>query len=241
MASPQTNTPKTDIVFIDTLNLSANVGPDCWGRERAQPVHISVHLHLENSYLTAAGRSDDVLDSVHYGHLSKAITGLVREKADMPFGDVDALIRDIAQQAFLLAGSAASEVRVVVDLPKQILLAANFSVDVITPRDPAFPPHFRRITITDLILPVVIGVNPPEREAKQRVITNIVIIEKQGDHAAPNYPEIISRISKVCSSFSSCIKMECLHLSRRSNPRRISHSRNSLWRSSVARVFRQRV
>lgn len=201
MASLQTNTPKTDIVFIDTLNLSANIGPDCWGRERAQPVLISVHLHLENSYLAAAGRSDDVLDSVHYGHLSKAITGLVREKADMPFRDVDALIRDIAQQAFLLAGSAASEVRVVVDLPKQILLAVNFSVDVITPRDPAFPPRSRRITITDLILPVVIGVNPPEREAKQRVITNIVIVEKQGDHATPNYPDIISRISKVKSMF----------------------------------------
>ncbi|KAF9468354.1 Dihydroneopterin aldolase-domain-containing protein [Collybia nuda] len=202
MSNSRTDSSKTDVVFIDTLALTANVGPDCWGRERVQPVNISVYLHLETSYLTAAGRSDDVLDSVHYGHLSKAITGLVRDKADAPFGNVDALVKDVSEQAFLLAGLVASEVRVVIDLPKQILLAANFSIDVLTPRDLASTFCARKITITDLIIPVVIGVNPPEREAKQRVITNIIIVEKEGHHPTPKYPEIVSRISKDIESSS---------------------------------------
>jgi FolB domain-containing protein len=197
MSTPHWSSPQTDIVFIEGLQLSANVGPDCWGRKRSQPVDISVWLHLESSYLTTAGRSDNVADSVHYGHLSKAITGLVENKDGASFGDVDTLIKEVAAQAFLLAGSAASEVRVVVDLRKQILLAKGFCVEVIACSDPTSPFLLRHVTIADLVLPVIIGVNPPEREAKQPVITNILVVEKQGDHQAIDYPELISRISKV--------------------------------------------
>ncbi|RDB18233.1 Folic acid synthesis protein fol1 [Hypsizygus marmoreus] len=186
--------PPTDIVFIDSLHLSADVGLDCWKRSRPQPIEISVYLHLRSAFLTTAGRSDDVLDSVHYGHLSKAIITLVEKKPGSSFGSINGLVAAVADEAFGLAGSAAVEVRIVVGLPKQILLAGGFSVDVIVPRDRTAIPLLRKVSITDLVLPVLIGVNPPEREAKQRVITNIMFVERQGDHQPIDYPEVVAKI-----------------------------------------------
>ncbi|RDB18157.1 hypothetical protein Hypma_000659 [Hypsizygus marmoreus] len=187
----------TDIVFIDTLHLSADVGLDCWKRSRPQPVEISVYLHLQSAFLTRAGLSDDVLDSVHYGHLSKTITTLVEKKSGSSFGSVDGLIAAVAGEAFGLAGNAAVEVRIVVGLPKQILLAGGFSVDVIVSRDRTATPLLRKVSITDLVLPVLIGVNPPERKAKQRVITSIIFVEGQGDHQPIDYPEVVAQVIDI--------------------------------------------
>ncbi|KAG5650869.1 hypothetical protein H0H81_010712 [Sphagnurus paluster] len=192
MSSSNPNT--SDIVFVNALHISADVGKDCWGKTRAQPTEVSVYLHLQPSFLTAAGQSDEVLDSVHYGHLSKAITGKLNGSS---FSGVEALVNAVAQEAFSLAGEAAVEVRVVVDLPKQILLAEGFSIDLTIPRSPSSPPSIRKISIVDLVLPVLIGVNPPEREAKQRVITNISFFERPGHRPLLDYPEIVTRIVKV--------------------------------------------
>ncbi|KAF5371862.1 hypothetical protein D9615_009565 [Tricholomella constricta] len=188
---------QTDVVFVDTLHLSSDVGPDCWGRTRAQQVEISVYLHLQSSFLTAAGRSDDVLDSVHYGHLSKAITSKV---VGSSFNGAEKLVAAVAEEAFALAGEAAKEVRVVVNMPKQILLAEALCVDITIPRGQAATPVIRKISVVDLILPVIIGVNPPERQAKQRVITNIVFHEAPGDRPLLNYSEIVVGIVKNIES-----------------------------------------
>ncbi|GLB44264.1 putative dihydroneopterin aldolase [Lyophyllum shimeji] len=189
--------PQTDVVFIDTLHLSTDVGLDCWKRARAQPVEVSVYLHLQSSFLTAAGKSDDVLDSVHYGQLSKAISNRV---AGSTFGGVENLVAAATDEAFALAGKAATEVRVVVNLPKQILLAEGFIVDITTPSDAPSSPSTRKVSVVNLILPVVIGVNPPERKAKQRVITNITFHEHPGDRPMLGYPEIVAGIVKDIES-----------------------------------------
>ncbi|KAL4061740.1 Dihydroneopterin aldolase-domain-containing protein [Scleroderma yunnanense] len=185
----------TDIVFLDSIQLTAAVGTDCWGKSKPQLVLASVYLHLKPSFLDACGASDDVTDSVHYGHLAKAVSALVGEKArsGVHYVGVHALIEDVTRAAFELAGESADVVRVVVDLPKQILLASGFTVEVTTPRLGAAdtsetggtgetarnlvtPPAIVRIK--DLVLPVLIGVNPPERLARQRVITNITFFER---------------------------------------------------------------
>jgi FolB domain-containing protein len=192
---------QTDIVFINALQLSVDVGPDCWGRPRAQPVNLTVYLHLRQSYLTTAGRSDDVRDSIHYGHLSKAILRLVEKKAGSSFGSVQGLIEAVTQEGFAMAGEAAVEVRVVVELPKLIQLAGGFCVDATTPRDTEVSSIPRKVSITELVLPVIIGVNPPERVAKQLVVTNIDFFENAGSSPSPDYQEIVSRLSKVRSTF----------------------------------------
>lgn len=187
----------TDVVFIDSLQLSANIGPDCWGRTRSQFVLISVYLHLHSTFLTKAGQSDDVADSVHYGHLSKAISRLL-EVPNVSFAGAEGLVEAVTEVALSLAGEAASQVRVVVDVPKFILLAAGFSVDGTTKGNVRFPV---KVSVKDLILAVIIGVNPPEREAKQQVIINLVFVEVPEFHQPIDYVGIIGKISKVHPSF----------------------------------------
>ncbi|KAH7906426.1 Dihydroneopterin aldolase-domain-containing protein [Hygrophoropsis aurantiaca] len=193
----------TDIVFVDTLNLPINIGADCWGRSRPQIVLISVYIHLKSSFLTAAGSSDNVTDSVHYGHLTKSITALVEERPNS-FSNERELGSAVASAAFELAGESAAAVRVVIESPKQILLAEGIVVDTLVPRSfhpnlasGSFPPG--KIMIKDLVLAVIIGVNPPEREAKQRVITNITFYESGGGGAVGarvDYPQVVKKLAQ---------------------------------------------
>ena len=213
-----------DIVFVDSIQLTAAVSTDCWDRPKPQQVLASVYLHLKPSFLDACGTSDDVTDSVHYGHLTKAVSALIDEKArsGVHYVDVHALIRDVTRAAFELVGESADAVRVVVDLPKQILLASGFSVEVTTPKvggsdaseaDKAgetasgIVAPTTVVRVKDLVLPVLIGVNPPERLACQRVITNIMFSERPSHtssaHPEPrpseiDYPEIVQRLYQVC-------------------------------------------
>ncbi|KAG6843808.1 hypothetical protein H0H87_000233 [Tephrocybe sp. NHM501043] len=192
---------QTDVVFIDTLHLAADVGVDCWGKARLQPIELSVYLHLQPSFLNTSGSSDNVLDSVHYGHLSKAISSKV---AGSSFNGVKRLVSVVNQEASTLAGVALGGVRVVVNLPKQILLADGFLIDTITPVGPSSSSISRIVSVRDLILPVLIGVNPPERKAKQRVITNIVFHERPSNDQQPllDYAAIVSDIVKGIESSS---------------------------------------
>lgn len=185
----------TDIVLVDTIQLTANIGADCWGRARKQPISITVHLHLKPSFLDVSGQSDNVVDSVHYGHLTKAISALSES-----FADVRALVHEVTQKAFALAGENVDAVRVIIGLPKQILLANDFEVEVITPRGKDSLQQPAKVSVKYLIMPVLIGVNPPERLAKQKVITNITFYEKPGMHQV-DYPAIIKQISEVSSLF----------------------------------------
>lgn len=180
----------TDVVLVDTIQLTANIGADCWGRLREQPVSITVHLHLKPSFLDISGQSDNVVDSIHYGHLTKAISALSES-----FADVRALVHEVTQKAFVLAGDNVDAVRVVIGLPKQILLANDFEVEVITPRGRDSLQQTAKVSVKDLVMPVLIGVNPPERLAKQKVITNITFYEKSGMHQVA-YPAIIKQISE---------------------------------------------
>ena len=202
----------SDVVFINALELTADVGPDCWNKQRAQPVNISIYLNLKNSYLSAAGHSDNVQDSIHYGHLSKAVTSLVEKNAGSSFGHIDGLISAVTRETFALTEKAATEVRVEIELPKLILLAGGFSVEVATLPDVDVTSMPRKVTVADLVLPVIIGVNPPERNAKQRVVISIVFFEHPPGAQHPlDYPGIISKLSRV--RFPSMLFLMCTHSS----------------------------
>ena len=195
----------TDIVFVDTLSLSANIGSDCWGRIRPQPIEITVYLHLKPSFLQKAAESDDVVDSIHYGHLTKAISILIKSQSGSDssgFEGIDDLIRTVTACALELAGEAVAEVRVVLNIPKIILLSSGFFVDVVTARDgPNLTVVSKKVSVGDIVLPVIIGVNPPEREAKQRVLVNITFHEDPSSSRDVDYPGIISKLSKVSKLF----------------------------------------
>jgi len=198
MASSNESIAHSDVVFVDAIELSANIGADWWGRVRAQPVRVSVYLHLQPGYLDRAGLSDNVLDSIHYGHLSKVISTLV-ESTGASFAGPHGLARAVAKSVFRFAGSVVSQTRVVVASSKLIPLASEFVLELTTPYSPEEATRDLekiQVSVNDLTLSTIIGVNPPEREAKQRVITNITICENSGATTPVDYPHLITTIAK---------------------------------------------
>ncbi|KAG1847203.1 hypothetical protein DFJ58DRAFT_730297 [Suillus subalutaceus] len=94
------------VVLVDTITnqrprifLTANIGPDCWGRPRKQPVSITVHFHLKPSFFEISSQSDNVVYSIHYGHLTKTISA-----PSASFAGDRALVDEVTQEAFALAG-----------------------------------------------------------------------------------------------------------------------------------------
>ena len=196
--------PTSDLIFVDSLHVSANIGPDCWDRDRSQPIDISVYLHLKESYLDRAGASDNVSDSVDYSELTKKISNFIRAKSESEtpgFSGPDELIHAVTERAFDLAGEAAAAVRVTVGVPKMILLAAGFSVDITTVNDQSKSLATKRVLIKDLVLPVIIGVNPAERKSKQRVKINIIFHENTSSSstssAVVNYQQVVAQLCQA--------------------------------------------
>ncbi|KAF8901185.1 Dihydroneopterin aldolase-domain-containing protein [Gymnopilus junonius] len=132
-----------------------------------------------------------------------------------------------------------------------ILLASGFSVDVTTVKcdGASYRVSSKKVFVNDIIIPVIIGVNPPEREEKQRVVVNIVLYEETSKSgpttasASPNYPKIISRIAKdiEASSYltlerfvmqvvcSACLSSEKIHTvsARAQKPSALSFAQSS--------------
>ncbi|KAF9040015.1 Dihydroneopterin aldolase-domain-containing protein [Panaeolus papilionaceus] len=185
---------------------------DHWSKPRPHPTSLSVYLHLTPGFLDACAEHDDVTLSVHYGLLTKRIAGMVGVAASTGsasskdgegegFHNPDHLITRVAAHAFEMGGAAALGVRVVLDMPKFILLANGFEIDAVVspssasvsststlasisastsaPASTPITPEItqKRVHVKDLIIPVIIGVNPPERLSKQRVIVNITFSE----------------------------------------------------------------
>ena len=203
----------SDVVFIDSLHVSANIGPDCWDRDRSQAIDISMYLHLKESYLDRAGTSDNVLDSVNYSALTKKVSNFIKTKSESEtpgFSSPDELINAVTERAFDLTGEAAAAVRVTVGVPKMILLAAGFSVDITTANDQSKSILTKRVSVKDLILPVIIGVNPVERKSKQRVKVNVIFHENTSlSSVSVNYQQVVTQLCQASLVSSFWIKF-CL-------------------------------
>jgi len=183
----------SDVIFIDSLQLSANFGADCWGRARAQPMLMSIYAHFPNSYLNVAAKSDEVQDSIHYGDLSDVVTKLFEDPETEFLGARD-LIGAVA--GVVLPHSVVASVRIVLHVPKYILLAQGCTFDATIPATKGIGDVPVKVSVPSMVLAVVIGVNPPERIAKQRVITDIDFFEQAGTHPPVDYPKIVSDIAK---------------------------------------------
>ncbi|KZT69421.1 hypothetical protein DAEQUDRAFT_265095 [Daedalea quercina L-15889] len=194
-----------DTVFINSLSTSPTIGKDWWGRVRPQPLSITVHLHLQAEYLNEAGATDDVRDSVHYGELCKGVMDLVYGPNAQEFDGLRDFARAVAKTAFALTGVVAVQRAVVaVKSEKLIPLAGEFILEISTSytEEVIEGTESVRVTIKDLVLSTIIGVNPPEREAKQRVITTIFVHEKPGHGVPVDYAALSSVISNDIGSSS---------------------------------------
>ncbi|EMD35007.1 hypothetical protein CERSUDRAFT_116517 [Gelatoporia subvermispora B] len=190
----------SDVVYISSLSLSANIGNDWWGRARPQPLSLSLALHMLPAALDSAAVDDDVTASVHYGHLCKDVLALT-EAPGAAWGSAAELARDVAHVALRKAAGRAKEVRVQVHSAKLVPLAEEYVLEmsVASPESEeavasTMAQHKIKVIVKKLVIPVVIGVNPPEREAKQRVITDVVILAKSTQPHFADYPDVIAKV-----------------------------------------------
>ena len=189
-----------DTVIIDSLSLSATIGKDWWGRIRPQPLSITLHLHLQPGYLDKSAATDDVGESIHYGHLAKSIMGLVDGPDAQVFDSPRNLARAVVKAAFALTGAVAAQRAVVaIKSDKLIPLAGEFTMEISTSyaEEVIEGTENVRVTIKDLALSTIIGVNPPERVAKQRVIITVIIHGKPGHREPIDYASLVARIANV--------------------------------------------
>lgn len=180
-AETRRNEPRNlDKILIKNLVLKNITGVDSWQRLKSQPVVINVWLYTD---ITAAGNSDHVSSSIHYGHVTKAITKLTETGT---FESIENLAHAIVKLCCVEFHAERTTVRV--EQPKALLHAAAAGVQLSRTRQ-----DFEGLEVTetlgdvsglgledmvlvkDLRLSTIIGVNPWEREEKQVVVVNLTV------------------------------------------------------------------
>ncbi|OCH88514.1 hypothetical protein OBBRIDRAFT_86089 [Obba rivulosa] len=191
-----------DVIYISSLSLSANVGRDWLGHVRPQPLSVSVAIHLQDSSLDSAAAIDDLGVSVHYGQLSKDIIAL-SEAQSAKWESAAVLAMSVALLASHTTEGRARELRVVVSSAKLVPLASEYAVEFIGyaealgKRDQTKSTGSRvRVRVKDLVIPAVIGHSSPERDAKQLIVSDIVIFEKPSQVHFADYPTVFNKLSQ---------------------------------------------
>lgn len=162
-----------DKILIKNLVLRNVTGVDSWQRLKSQPVVINVWLYTD---ITAAGNSDHVTNSIHYGHVTKAITKLTEKGT---FDSLESLASAITRLGCV--DFKAERTAVKIEQPKALLHAAASGVQMARTRqdyendDAAFGKEEDMLCVKDLRLSTIIGVNPWEREEKQVVVVNLTV------------------------------------------------------------------
>ncbi|GJJ11252.1 hypothetical protein Clacol_005484 [Clathrus columnatus] len=156
-----------DEISLHSLFLLAHIGPDCWSRDRAQPVLLTICFSIS---LEKVAETDDIQDTVHYGHLANTFFSLQSiEFSSLLHLSNTAITKVFNNPEF----SAIHTINIHAEAPKLLLQARAFSLDISRQRDQKETDFIATAEISDLCLPVIIGVNPPERIHKQQVIISI--------------------------------------------------------------------
>lgn len=186
-----------DGISVRDLQLRSppNDGLDAWGREKEQPVLLSVHLSFKSGFDSAA--DNDTLDesTMHYGVLSKNLRGI---SSTGSWGDLGNLAgRVLAVIRATPPGIDIMEhVTIEIKLPKASLLgeAVIFVMHWhYTGRGVVFD---RMLHIKNICIPTLIGVNSNEREARQKLIVN-VWFGNPGNGQCNSYVDLEQALTKV--------------------------------------------
>jgi FolB domain-containing protein len=157
-----------DMIIIRSLRAQVTVGPDRWSNVCQQPIVLSVFIEIP---LVAAGRSDDVVDSIHYGDLAR---DLVNHIDDATFDSLYALAKYVAEQTLAMDDRIVG-VEVAAEAENQFLHARCLGVQVRRARGGGISVPDRTL-VQNLAVSTIIGVNPPERKEKQVVLVDLTFI-----------------------------------------------------------------
>ena len=111
-----------DRIYIKDLLLRCIVGINQDERDKKQDVVINIELHAD---LAAAGRSDDIHDTVNYKTLKDQVVALVE---DSSFFLIEKMAEEIA--ALCLACDGVEAARVLVEKPGALRFARTVGVEV---------------------------------------------------------------------------------------------------------------
>lgn len=186
-----------DVVFVQNISMQAVVGLDCWHREKPQKVLVSVRVR--HSLLRAA-HTDDISYTLDYRKIyNDAILPLGPEKHVSLFN----LACEASKQIHLKSGGAASEITVT--LPNALLNSeAGVSITQISTHEGHIAE--RSISIKDLRIYCIIGVNPAERLVKQPVIISVETHNSVGGLECTNFQKLLGPMIKVCPMGNDCMQ-----------------------------------
>lgn len=112
-----------DRIHLEGLRASCIIGTGAKERERRQELRLDVSLHVD---LSAAGRSDELADTVDYSALARGIVELAEASA---FHLIERLAEEIA--AFCLAEARVRRVEVRVDKPHALPVGRSAAVQIV--------------------------------------------------------------------------------------------------------------
>lgn len=193
------------VIRVRDLQGTLKAGTDAWGRpNKTQPVVVSAELSMAQPFDGASATDTVGDDTVHYGHLAKALLGSLDmvnslvEKRGGPFSLWFALLHIYEQLTGyrldhreripedVVRTSQGGTLRqqlervrcmdITLTLPKGSLLGDGVSISRAMVFEAARPVVWSEtLRIHGLRVPTLIGVNPNERKAKQVVKTDVEI------------------------------------------------------------------
>jgi len=111
-----------DKILVENLLVRGIVGLNDWERVKQQDIVVNLEIHGD---FTAAGRSDDVADTLNYRTLTKDVIAYVEGSGHYL---VEALAHEIARIAVIDHG--AERVRVRVEKPGALRFAESVGVEI---------------------------------------------------------------------------------------------------------------
>ncbi|OMH81563.1 Folic acid synthesis protein fol1 [Zancudomyces culisetae] len=221
-----------DTIEIHNLEVRTILGRDSWDRTKKQPVLITVKVQAS---VAEAGRYDRVTDSVHYGKLCKAIEKFAESQAHKC---MEELAENVADICFSLKADMVMGVFVTIKKRKTFLRAKYGQVEIYRAQKKEIGQYekFREIalksagelvgedlvSVIDLKLSVILGVNTWERYEKQNILVGMTIhVEKneekelgqsQGFVIKKNQDirKLVDRVSKYTEERTNYLTVEAL-------------------------------
>lgn len=201
-----------DTISVRALEVRMTAGLDGWGRAIPQPVRIDAVLRTD---VEKAGHSDHLPYSLNYGEVYRALERHCREHA----------YKNVGQLAHALAGVCVQECRapwaeVSVRLPRALLQARYATMRVA--RDARDFPHVDpahaacdRLEIEALEVFAILGVNPWERETKQRLFIHLAIAHGLALDEQPKYEAMVRAVTAFVEASSyQTVESLATHIAR---------------------------
>ncbi|KAI9692514.1 MAG: hypothetical protein M1822_006745 [Bathelium mastoideum] len=177
-----------DKISIKNLQISTDVFPDSFGRNKTQPALISVTLSLRQQFHSAA--KEDALDesTINYGTLSKKILETIQRKTGT--NELTTVQQLWSMTGDLIPFEVVEALEIDIFFPKACATADGIGFKSSMTREGygSLVIYFKNIRTTALI-----GVNAHERESKQPVVVNVWLDDPKEEIQIPSHVRIVGK------------------------------------------------